>query len=73
MDLPRVESMKRLHENLISSYRDREWKYCQDSLEHLIGFWGGEMDTFYADIGARVKHNLENSPSDEWTPVIRKT
>jgi hypothetical protein len=73
LDLPRVDSMKRLHENLISGYRNKDWKYCQDSLEHLQGFWGGEVDSFYADIGSRVKHNMENPPSDEWTPVIRKT
>ena len=73
LDLPRVDSMKQLHENLIASYRRRDWKYCQDSLEHLQGFWGGEMDTFYADIAARVNTNMQNTLPDDWTPVIHKT
>ena len=73
LDLPRVESMKKLHENLISGYRNQDWKYCQDSLEHLTGFWGGEIDTFYADLGTRVKNNIENPPDKNWTPVIQKT
>lgn len=73
LDLPKVESMKRLHENLIANYRNQEWKYCQDALEHLTGFWGGEMDTFYAEIATRVNNNSKNPPSKDWTPVILKT
>lgn len=71
-DLPQVDSMKKLHETLISSYRNKEWKYCQDALEHLQGFWGGELDSFYADIGTRIKENMQNSLPDDWSPVIHK-
>jgi hypothetical protein len=72
LDLPKVESMKQLHENLIANYRSKEWKYCQDALEHLQGFWGGEVDSFYADISARIESNIKNPPSKDWTPVIYK-
>lgn len=72
LDLPRVESMKALHENLILNYQDRDWKYCMDALEHLHGFWSGELDSFYQNLRDRVQPFLDNPPPDNWTPVIQK-
>jgi hypothetical protein len=71
-DLPKVQSMQTLHENLISNYRDRDWKYCLDATEHLQGFWGGELDSFYQTLRDRIQPFLDNPPPDNWTPVIQK-
>lgn len=72
LDLPRVQSMQTLHENLISNYRDRDWKYCLDALEHLQGFWGGELDSFYQSLRARIQPFLDNPPPENWSPIIQK-
>jgi len=72
LDLPKVQSMKDLHKNLISNYRDRDWKYCLDAIEHLQGFWGGEIDSFYQTLRDRVQPFLDNPPPENWTPVIQK-
>jgi hypothetical protein len=72
LDLPRVASMKDLHENLILNYRDRDWKYCLDATEHLQGFWSGELDSFYQTLRDRIQSFLDNPPPDNWTPVIQK-
>jgi hypothetical protein len=72
LDLPRVESMRALHENLIANYRVRDWKYCLDAMEHLQGFWGGELDSFYQNLRDRIQPFLDNPPSESWSPVIQK-
>lgn len=72
LDLPKVESMKTLHQNLISNYRVQQWKYCVDAIEHLLGFWGGEVDSFYQNLSERIQKFNENPPSADWSPVIQK-
>lgn len=73
LDLPRVESMKSLHENLMINYRKRDWNYCTQALEHLAGFWNHELDTFYMSLSERINSYIENDPGDDWTGVVDKT
>ena len=72
LDLPKIESMKNLHENLIASYRTQQWEYCQDALEHLLGFWGNELDSFYTDLGQRITDYIKQDPGPDWSPIIVK-
>jgi hypothetical protein len=72
MDMPKVESMKNLHENLIAEYKKRDWNYCTQALEHLTGFWGHEIDTFYDSIRARIRDYSKNEPGDDWDGIIEK-
>ena len=71
-DMPQVESMKSLHENLLIEYRKQNWNYCTQALEHLRGFWGNELDTFYNSIGDRINKYAEQAPVDGWTGTIEK-
>jgi hypothetical protein len=73
MEMPKVESMKNLHENLMVEYRKRDWNYCTQALEYLRGFWGHELDTFYDSIGTRIATYIEQDPGDTWDGVIQKT
>lgn len=43
-----------LHENLIKEYKKGNNKFCQDAIEHLMGKFGGELDSFYQHIIAKV-------------------
>lgn len=70
--MPQVQSMKSLHENLIIEYRKRNWNYCEQALEHLLGFWGQELDTYYDNIRQRVQEYAVNEPDDSWDGVIEK-
>jgi hypothetical protein len=72
MDMPKVESMKNLHENLLAEYKKRDWNYCIQALEHLSGFWGHEVDTFYDSIRARIQEYSESEPGDDWDGVINR-
>ena len=73
LDMPKIESMKNLHENLLIEYRKRDWNYCTQALEHLTGFWNHEVDTFYDNLKARIDSYIENDPGDEWDGVIEKS
>jgi hypothetical protein len=61
-----------LHHNLMSNYRKRNWRYCEDALEHLVGKWGGELDTFYHDMHQRINTLKEQDLDESWTGYIAK-
>jgi len=65
-----VDKNLNLHENLVKNYKLRNWKYCEDALEHLIGKWNQEVDSFYETMSSRIKSFKENDPGDQWNPVI---
>ena len=73
MTMAQVDSMKNLHHNLMLNYRKKDWKYCGDALEHLMGFWGGEMDTFYEEIQKRISSYKQQDPGETWNGIIDKT
>jgi hypothetical protein len=62
-----------LHAKLIENYRKRNWKYCQDAIEHLRGHWNGEIDSYYDNLNNRVTALLENDPGPDWDCCIEKS
>ena len=72
-ELSVLPSLRQLHENLIKNLALKNWDFCEQAIEQLMGKWGGELDTFYEDIRSRV-NRLKTLPLDDsWTPVIPKT
>jgi hypothetical protein len=41
-------------------------------MEHLQGFWGGELDSFYQTLRDRIQPFLDSPPPESWSPVIQK-
>lgn len=72
-EIPVLDQYRDLHNNLMKNYRLKNWKYCEDALEHLKGRWRGVLDTFYDEIDNRVKKFKENDPGEKWTGVYDKT
>lgn len=72
-DMPKIDSMRSLHENLLINYRKKDWNYCTQALEHLIGFWGQELDTFYMNISSRIASYTEQDPGEGWDGVLDKS
>jgi len=66
LNMPRLESMKNLHANLLENYRKGDWNYCEQALEHLTGFWGQELDTFYNSLKERIEQNKDQELVDNW-------
>jgi hypothetical protein len=72
MELPQTESKMDLHAYLLTKYRARDWNYCHQALDHLIGSWNKELDSFYEDIRNRINTYMETDPGPEWDGVIEK-
>lgn len=68
-DFDKIEQNEKLHAELIDAYKRKDFKLCQDLLEHLIGAFGGEVDSFYGELHQRVQR-LSVEFGDTWTPVI---
>lgn len=71
-DIANIDRYKTLHEKLIKNYRERNWEFCEQALEHLPGKWKGAMDTFYVEMMKRIDKYKKESPSEEWDPAINK-
>ena len=71
-ELPELTRMKNLHSELITNYGKQNWSFCLDAIEHLLGKWGGEMDSFYHDLHGRIQQYVNTPPGSDWTPFIQK-
>jgi hypothetical protein len=71
-DLPVMDRYQELHNNMMRNYRLKNWKYCEDALEHLTGRWQGELDTFYKEIAVRIAGFKQQDPGADWAGVYVK-
>jgi hypothetical protein len=42
-----LEHWKKLHKEFVQANKDKNGKLCRDLAEHLLGKFGGEVDSFY--------------------------
>ena len=73
LEIAGLESFKDLHNNLMQEYRKRNWKYCEDAMEHLRGKWNGELDTFYTELHDRIQTFKAQVLPDDWTGTIARS
>ena len=59
-----------LHHNMIKNYGLKNWKFCHDALDHLIGKFRGEIDSFYRIMRERVEQLEKINLPDTWSPVV---
>jgi hypothetical protein len=71
-ELPIIENLKELHNNLIVNYGKRNWNFCEQAIEHLMGKWGGEVDSFYQELMTRITQLKTQDLDETWSPVIVK-
>jgi hypothetical protein len=72
-DLPMIENWTNLHNSLLTEYRKRNWEFCEQAIENLVGTFGGEMDSFYAELQTRILNYKDNDPGPTWDYIIEKT
>ena len=53
-DLPQLEQWIQLHNDFLNGYHTQQWNYCRQCIEHLMGKFGGEVDSFYTIILERI-------------------
>lgn len=65
-----LDAYKKIHADLVQYYRQRQWEYCENAIEGLMGRWNGELDTFYSDLLTRVIKFKENEPPADWDGTL---
>ena len=68
-----LDAYQKIHTDLMQAYRDQNWEYCVEALSGLTGHWGGELDTFYANLAQRVLEYQATPPAQPWTGFIVKS
>ena len=53
-DLPQLENWKQLHTDFLHGYQTQQYEYCRQCIDHLMGKFGGEVDSFYQEILKRI-------------------
>ena len=71
-ELAQVEDLKKLHADLIKNYGLKNWNYCEQAIEHLMGKWGGEVNSFYQELKQRIEQLKTMDLGNSWSPVIEK-
>ena len=71
-DLPQLSFQKDLHKNLMENYRKQDWNFCDQAIENLVGNFGKELDSFYAELQERINNFKENNPGTDWDPFIER-
>lgn len=71
-DVLRLEEFTKLHKKLMENYCKQNWNFCEQALDHLKGRWGGQVDTFYAEISNRIAKYKEQDPGKDWDYTIHK-
>jgi hypothetical protein len=58
-ELPFLENWVKLHNDFLHGYQTRQYEYCRQCIEHLMGKFGGEVDSFYSIILERIDQSEE--------------
>lgn len=58
-DLPELPQWIKLHEDFINGYKKKEYAYCLQCIDYLTGQFGGEMNSFYAEIKHRIDQEVK--------------
>jgi len=69
-ELSQTDELKLLHESLINDYNQKQWANCEQSIGKLMGKWGGELDSFYETLQARIDVLKTCDLDDNWSPVL---
>ena len=71
-ELSETDRLKELHTNLISNFGKKDWNYCEQAIDHLVGKWGGELDSFYTELKSRIDLLKTMDLDDSWSPIIAR-
>jgi hypothetical protein len=50
-----LEQNRIMHAAFIDAYKNKNVKLCEDLTTHLMGKFGGELDSFYEEILKRIR------------------
>ena len=68
-EMPILHKTIELHEKFIDNYLKQDWSFCTQALEHLMGSFGGEIDSFYAIMASRITEYRLNGVPAGWDGI----
>lgn len=71
-DIPQMANFVTMHNAMLKEYRDRNWSFCFQALEHLKGKWNKQLDSFYEVFEDRLKELETQELPDGWNGVVAK-
>lgn len=72
-EMHRIAEFADLHRNLIQEYKKRNWRYCEDAIEHLLPCWNGELKSFYEILHQRILLLKTQTLGDDWQGYVDRT
>lgn len=72
-EMATVEQFRDLHSNLMPNYRKRNWDYVEQAIEHLMGRWDGQLDSFYSTLLSRVDDLKDKTLDQSWDGAIDRS
>ena len=51
-----LDANKELHNVFVTALKEKNYPVCKELYEHLMGKFGGEVDTFYEEIVNRINN-----------------
>lgn len=67
-EMTELAHYKEQHENLIKNWKKGDLNFVEQMLEHLKGKFGGNLDSFYTEMYARI----QQPKPDPWEYAIEK-
>mgnify|MGYP000013343039 CR=1 FL=1 len=71
-DISTLANMVKLHNNMWPEYRKKNFSYCEQAMEHLVGKWKGSLDSFYSEFENRIKNTDVSKLPENWDGMIYK-
>ena len=71
-DLPTIETQIKVHETLVTEYRNKNWSFCIDAINGLRGNFNGILDEFYDNLQARIELFVQEGIKDDWHWALDK-
>ena len=68
-DMTELAHYKEQHENLSRNYKKGDLNFVEQMIEHLKGKFGGNLDSYYTELYARIKNETHPEP---WDYVVEK-
>ena len=69
-EFPTLENMVELHNTMMLEYRNQNWAYVEQAIEHLHGKWSKNLDSFYDEMSSRIAKLKKTNLPDVWTGII---
>jgi len=70
LDMGKIAQDQKLHADLITAYKKKDFKLCKELIDVLIGCFDGEVDSFYNELTNRINKIESSEHSNSWNPII---